>query len=83
MFQSDLLAARRVLVTGGGTGLGEAMARRFAALRFFGAPGVIALVASLIIAVCCRLASAVQKPRTGPAALFAALSHMLMKGFFI
>jgi NAD(P)-dependent dehydrogenase (short-subunit alcohol dehydrogenase family) len=32
MFQPDLLAHRRVLITGGGTGLGEAMARRFAEL---------------------------------------------------
>lgn len=32
MFQPGLLAGRRVLVTGGGTGLGEAMARRFAEL---------------------------------------------------
>ncbi len=29
MFQSDLLAGRRVLVTGGGTGLGKSMGRRF------------------------------------------------------
>jgi NAD(P)-dependent dehydrogenase (short-subunit alcohol dehydrogenase family) len=32
MFRSDLLAGRRLLVTGGGTGLGFAMARRFAEL---------------------------------------------------
>lgn len=31
-FSPDLLAGRRILVTGGGTGLGLAMARRFAAL---------------------------------------------------
>ncbi|MFZ0318446.1 MAG: SDR family oxidoreductase [Candidatus Sulfotelmatobacter sp.] len=29
MFQSDLLADKRALITGGGTGLGKAMARRF------------------------------------------------------
>ena len=33
MFQTDLLAGKRILVTGGGTGLGAAMARRFAELR--------------------------------------------------
>jgi len=32
MFQPDLLAGRRILVTGGGSGLGAAMAARFAAL---------------------------------------------------
>jgi NAD(P)-dependent dehydrogenase (short-subunit alcohol dehydrogenase family) len=32
MFQPGLLDGRRILVTGGGTGLGEAMARRFAEL---------------------------------------------------
>ena len=32
MFQPDLLAGRRILVTGGGSGLGAAMATRFAAL---------------------------------------------------
>ena len=32
MFVSDLLAGKRILVTGGGTGLGAAMARRFAEL---------------------------------------------------
>jgi NAD(P)-dependent dehydrogenase (short-subunit alcohol dehydrogenase family) len=32
MFQPGLLEGRRILVTGGGTGLGEAMARRFAEL---------------------------------------------------
>lgn len=32
MFQPGLLAGRRALITGGGTGLGEAMARRFAEL---------------------------------------------------
>ena len=29
MFRDDLLSARRILVTGGGTGLGKGMARRF------------------------------------------------------
>lgn len=32
MFQPGLLAGKRALITGGGTGLGEAMARRFAEL---------------------------------------------------
>ena len=32
MFQPDLLAGRRILVTGGGSGLGAAMAARFAEL---------------------------------------------------
>ena len=32
MFQPDLLAGRRILITGGGSGLGAAMATRFAAL---------------------------------------------------
>jgi NAD(P)-dependent dehydrogenase (short-subunit alcohol dehydrogenase family) len=32
MYQSDLMAGRRVLVTGGGTGLGKAMAERFLGL---------------------------------------------------
>jgi len=32
MFQTDLLAGRRILITGGGSGLGAAMAARFAAL---------------------------------------------------
>ncbi len=32
MFQAGLLAGKRALITGGGTGLGEAMARRFAEL---------------------------------------------------
>ena len=29
MFQPDLLAGKRVLITGGGTGLGKSMGRRF------------------------------------------------------
>ena len=29
MFQPDLLANKRILITGGGTGLGKAMAHRF------------------------------------------------------
>jgi NAD(P)-dependent dehydrogenase (short-subunit alcohol dehydrogenase family) len=32
MFQTDLLAGKRILVTGGGTGLGKAMSRRFVEL---------------------------------------------------
>ena len=32
MFKDDLLAGRRILVTGGGTGLGKAMAAKFLAL---------------------------------------------------
>ena len=32
MFESDLMAGRRILVTGGGTGLGKSMAERFLAL---------------------------------------------------
>ncbi len=32
MFQADLLAGKRILITGGGTGLGAAMAARFAEL---------------------------------------------------
>src|SRR5207237_447273 len=32
MFEKGLLAAKRILVTGGGSGLGAAMGRRFAAL---------------------------------------------------
>ena len=32
MFQSDLLKQRRILITGGGTGLGKAMAQRFLGL---------------------------------------------------
>ena len=29
MFQPDLLARKRILITGGGTGLGKSMGRRF------------------------------------------------------
>lgn len=32
MFQCDLLRGKRILVTGGGTGLGAAMAKRFGEL---------------------------------------------------
>src|ERR1700754_5006477 len=32
MFEKDLLAGKRILVTGGGSGLGAAMARRFVEL---------------------------------------------------
>jgi len=32
MFEKGLLAGKRILVTGGGSGLGAAMGRRFAAL---------------------------------------------------
>ena len=32
MFRKDLLAAKRILITGGGTGLGAVMAERFAGL---------------------------------------------------
>jgi NAD(P)-dependent dehydrogenase (short-subunit alcohol dehydrogenase family) len=32
MFESNLMASKSVLVTGGGTGLGKAMSLRFAAL---------------------------------------------------
>lgn len=32
MFEANLLKGKRILITGGGTGLGEAMARRFAEL---------------------------------------------------
>ena len=32
MFATDLMAGQRILVTGGGTGLGQAMAERFLAL---------------------------------------------------
>ena len=32
MFQQDLLKGKRILITGGGTGLGKAMARRFIGL---------------------------------------------------
>ena len=32
MFQQDLLKGKRILITGGGTGLGKAMARRFMGL---------------------------------------------------
>jgi hypothetical protein len=43
-------------------------------------------IASVIVfanAFCWRAISADQKPRAGPAALLAALSHMLIQGFFI
>jgi len=32
MFQADLLHDKRILITGGGTGLGKSMGRRFLAL---------------------------------------------------
>jgi NAD(P)-dependent dehydrogenase (short-subunit alcohol dehydrogenase family) len=48
MFQSDLLAGKRILITGGGSGLGKAMGRRF-----------LELGASL--AICGRRAEALQE----------------------
>jgi hypothetical protein len=43
----------------------------------------MARAASLAMAFCCRCNSAVPNPRAAPAALLAALSHMLIQGFFI
>ena len=39
-------------------------------------------VAFVIMLVVCRFASPIARPRSEPAAEFAPLSHMLMKGFF-
>ncbi len=44
---------------------------------------VIALVVSFRTAVCWRRTAAAPLPRTVAAARFAALSHMLINGFFI
>jgi hypothetical protein len=41
---------------------------------------IICRVISLIIAVCCRRISAVQKPRAAPAQALAALSQRLIQG---
>jgi hypothetical protein len=41
---------------------------------------VACLTISFVIAVCCRLISAVQKPRAAPAPALAALSQILIHG---
>lgn len=60
--------------------------RRLLPVPFFRIPDqkeIIALFASFNAAVCCRRTDAFQIPVPVPAARFAALSHMLINGFFI
>ena len=53
------------------------------AVGFATARGFYALpLAFVIMLVVCRFASPIARPRSEPAAEFAPLSHMLMKGFF-
>jgi hypothetical protein len=63
--------------------------RRLAVERFLADPALLfeervaCPVISFSIAFCWRRISAVQKPRAAPAEALAALSHMLIQGFFI
>ena len=62
MFEKGLLAGKRILVTGGGSGLGAAMGRRF-----------VELGAELVI--CGRRLELLEEPREKSAAMSAARSR--------